>query len=462
MNIKGRAARNFMFWLFLGFAAGFFLAAVLSYHEYKAAAEIADSVLAAERIMRDSREDIDVSGGDSGEGKTISLSDALARSLKKNTNGETVGVALEGEEFLKRYGYYPMRNWSEYLPFTVGICIFLFQLAGWVVFGAGYRGEVRIKRRIRELTGYLRAVNQGGGAALCRSEDIFSHLEDEIYKTVMELRSTKEAAVRNHEVLAERIADIAHQLKTPLTSMSLMTELLEEYQTSETREYYSRLSNQIERLRILVSGLLSLAKLDSHGIVFQKERLEISELIENAAEPLREMMEKREVTLIVKEQSSRGMYDGQISQGRRIAAKRTGQEIKTAKGETGRAGQETGQTGWDTGCQIYADRQWTEEALLNILKNCAEHTPSGGSITALYSQNPIYTELWIEDGGNGFQAADLPHVFERFYRGEGAAKDNVGIGLALAKAVLEQQNGQITAGNTAEGHAFFGIKWYAG
>lgn len=450
-----------MFWLFLGLAAGFFLAAVLSYHEYRTVAEIADSVLAAERIMRDSREGIDISDGDSGEEKRISLSDALAWCLKENTNGESAGSVGGGEAFLKRYGYYPMRNWSEYLPFTVGISMFLFQLAGWVVFGVRYRNEMRIKGRIRELTRYLRAVNQGGGAALCRSEDIFSHLEDEIYKTVMELRSTKEAAVRNHEVLAERIADIAHQLKTPLTSMSLMTELLEEYQTSETREYYSRLSNQIERLRILVSGLLSLAKLDSHGIVFRKERLEISELIENAAEPLREMMEKREVTLLVKEQSSEGMYDGQTSQGRRIAAKQAGQDMKTAKGETGRTDQETGQTGWDTGCQIYADRQWTEEALLNILKNCVEHTPSGGSITALYSQNPIYMQLWIEDGGNGFQAADLPHIFERFYRGEGAAKDNVGIGLALAKAVLEQQSGQITAGNTAEGHAFFEIKWYA-
>ena len=91
-----------------------------------------------------------------------------------------------------------------------------------------------------------------------------------------------------------------------------------------------------------------------------------------------------------------------------------------------------------------------------------EHTPAGGVISASYSQNPIYTELRIEDGGSGFQAAELPHVFERFYRGKGAAKDNVGIGLALAKAVIEQQNGQIEAGNTADGHALFGIRWYAG
>lgn len=405
MNIKRRAVGNFILWLFLGLAAGVFLAAVLSYHEYRTVAGLVDSVLETEENRRDSDKD-------------MPLSDDLARCLKKNTDRNPKETIQEGEAFLKRYGYHPMRNWGGYLPYTAGICIFLFQTAGWTVFGMRYRESVRIRGRIRELTGYLRAVNQGEGAVLCRSEDIFSHLEDEIYKAVMELRSTKEAAVKNHEVLAERIADIAHQLKTPLTSMSLMTELLEEYQTSETREYYSRLTNQIERLRNLVSGLLSLAKLDSHGIIFQRERLGMSELIEAAAEPLREMMEKRQITLITARQEAE--------------------------------------------CWIYTDRQWTEEALLNILKNCVEHTPAGGVISASYSQNPIYTELRIEDGGSGFQAAELPHVFERFYRGKGAAKDNVGIGLALAKAVIEQQNGQIEAGNTADGHALFGIRWYAG
>ena len=252
------------------------------------------------------------------------------------------------------------------------------------MFGMRYREEIRIKGRIHELTGYLKAVNQGEGAVLRRSEDIFSHLEDEIYKTVMELWSTKEAAVRNHEVLAQRIADIAHQLKTPLTSMSLMTELLEEYQTGETREYYSRLSNQIERLRNLVTGLLSLAKLDSHGIVFQRERLKMPELIEAASEPLREIMEKRQITLIVEECSSVDAHAARLRQETEIAARQTGQDTRIAAKQTGQDAEE---------CWICADRQWTEEALLNILKNCVEHTPKKGIISASYSQNPIYTCL---------------------------------------------------------------------
>lgn len=385
MNTGKRAAGYFIFWLCLGAAAGIFLAAVLSVHEYHTLADITGSVMQSE---------------------------SLAAGIKKSSDE----FREEGEAFLKDYGYGQMRNWEEYLPYTLLVSIFLFQAAGLAVFGRQYMEIRRQKKRIQELTEYLRHINSGDAAVLCRSEDEFSHLEDEIYKTVMELRGTKETAVRNHEVLAERVADIAHQLKTPLTSMSLMTELLEEYQTTETEEYYSRLSNQIERLKNLVTGLLSLAKLDSHGVVFHVERIEMTELLEAVSELLREIMTERGISFVAEE----------------------------SKGE----------------CFIYGDRQWTEEAVLNILKNCVEHTPDGGRIVASYSQNPIYTELQIEDGGSGFHAKELPHIFERFYRGEGAAKDNAGIGLALAKAVLEQQNGQICAENTADGHAGFRIKWY--
>lgn len=397
MNTARKAAGHFMLWLFLGLAAGVFLAAVLSYREYQAMAGIAGSVM-----------------------ETDSLAEGLKQSFTLQSG------SMSGEIFLQTYGYRRMGKWGTYLPFTAGICILLFQISGFITFSLRCREEGRVQKRIRELTQYLRAVNSGEGVVLCRTEDNFSHLEDEMYKTVMELRSTKEAAVKNHEILAERIADIAHQLKTPLTSMSLMTELLEEYQTVETKEYYNRLSSQIERLKSLVAGLLALAKLDSHGIVFCKEKLRLSELMESVSEPLMEMMREHRITLAI-------------------------EALGYEKGTKEVADEEY---------FIFADRQWTEEALLNILKNCVEHTPDGGRIMVSYSQNPIYTELRIVDGGRGFAAKDIPHLFERFYRGEGAAGDNVGIGLALAKAVLERENGQILAENTEEGHACFRVKWY--
>ena len=233
----------------------------------------------------------------------------------------------------------------------------------------------------------------------------------------MELACTKEKAVKEHEVLSERIADIAHQLKTPLTSMSLMTELLEEYQTEEAAGYMAHLKRQVGRLTRLVNGLLTLARLDSHVIQFQQSRVEALELIKNAAEPLREILERENITLEI-----------------------------TPKGEDD--------------VFFSTDEQWTGEAVLNILKNCIEHTPRRGRICVNYHKNPLYTEIQVEDGGRGFSRKDLPHLFERFYRGEGAVKDSAGIGLALAKAIVESQNGHIQAENSPAGHARFRLRFY--
>ena len=109
---------------------------------------------------------------------------------------------------------------------------------------------------------------------------------------------------------------------------------------------------------------------------------------------------------------------------------------------------------------VRADRQWTEEAILNVIKNCAEHTPEGGQIQIRWEKNPLYTEIRFTDSGKGFSKKDLPHLFERFYRGENAQKDNAGIGLALAKLVVEQQEGHIYAENTRDGHACFILRFF--
>lgn len=267
---------------------------------------------------------------------------------------------------------------------------------------------------MEELTRYLLAAERGEAAVLRRREDAFSHLEDAVYKAVMELKVTKEEAVRSHEVLSQRIADVAHQLKTPITSMSLMTELLGEQETEEGKECLRRLTLQIHRLQNLVHALLSLAKLESHTIRYERETLDLEDLIEGAAEPLQELLHNRQIRL---------EYSGDP-------------------------------------VLVRADRQWTEEAILNVIKNCAEHTPEGGQIQIRWEKNPLYTEIRFTDSGKGFSKKDLPHLFERFYRGENAQKDSAGIGLALAKLVAEQQEGHIYAENTRDGHACFILRFY--
>lgn len=374
-------------WLIPGLTAGFLCAALISVHQYDFTADLAQSVL---------------------EGKEFPA--ALKAAGAPNDNRQ------DAEQYLAAYGYKKFGSMSSHLPYTMLICITLFEIVGIIYFFIRRKNGQYRRIRIGELTEYLRAAGRGEAKALARKEDEFSYLEDEIYKTVFELACTKEAAVKDHEILSERIADIAHQLKTPLTSMSLMTELLEPSQ-AEQEEYLDRLKAQVERLKSMVTSLLTLAKLDSHTLEFRLEIVEMEELIELAVEPLQTLMEQKNIRFTVTHDSREEVW-------------------------------------------VQCDIQWSAEAFLNILKNCLEHTPKNGEINMFYESNPLYVLVSIEDGGAGITKKDLPHLFERFYRGENSAKDSAGIGLALAKSIIEAQNGQVHAENSSAGHARFSIKWY--
>lgn len=405
--MKNGSMKSFLisciFWLMPGLAAGILSAAFLCMHEYHTTARLVGALQEGEQfpaVLKSLDE---------------SKREEKTRGVFGNDDGKEKDFEEEGMQYLEKFGHREFRKMWEYLPFTFSINLILFEAAGCMLFWLRKKEKDYNEGRIVELTEYLKSVDRGEAAVLTRHEDSFSHLEDEIYKTVAELTCTKEKAVKDHEILAARIADIAHQLKTPLTSMSLMTELLEPAKKEE-QEYLDRLKHQVERLKSLVEGLLELAKLDSHTIEFQREVISLEDLIWGAVEPIWEQLDRRSITLEMEET----------------------EEL------------------W-----IKADIQWTTEAFLNVLKNCMEHTPDEGKIKITCSQNPLYTEFVIEDGGNGFSRKDLPHLFERFYRGEQAAKDSAGIGLALAKLILEAQNGQITAENSESGHARFRIKIYA-
>lgn len=408
--------RTWICWLLPGLAAGFFIALAVTYQEYHCFAEFTGAVLDRDVSVWEQTDqgdrDAEISSREKQEG------DAQKRTAKKilaaAAKSRSRGNRESGEAFLHEYGYHTWGRLGTLLPFTLGICILLSEIAGWCVFRKEERERKKQEQRMEELTRYLLAAERGEAAVLLRREDAFSHLEDAVYKAVMELKGTKEEAVRSHEVLSQRIADVAHQLKTPITSMSLMTELLGEQETKEGKECLRRLTLQIHRLQNLVHALLSLAKLESHTIRYERETLDLEDLIESAAEPLRELLQNRQIWL---------EYSGDP-------------------------------------VSVRADRQWTEEAILNVIKNCAEHTPEGGQIQIRWEKNPLYTEIRFTDSGKGFSKKDLPHLFERFYRGENAQKDSAGIGLALAKLVVEQQEGHIYAENTRDGHACFILRFF--
>lgn len=270
------------------------------------------------------------------------------------------------------------------------------------------------KKRIRELTAYLEAVNWGEERVLQRREDELSLLEDEIAKTVGELRIAKEREQDARKRQADNLADIAHQLKTPITSMLLMTDLLSEEATDSQEECLGRLVAQINRLERLTSALLMMSKLDAGTIEFQAEEVQFAELAARASEPIDSLLRDRKQRLVVRNED----------------------------------------------LPVRCDVLWTAEALLNIIKNCSEQVGEGGNITISCEATPLYTQFIIEDDGPGFLEKDIPRLFQRFYRGNNAAPGSIGIGLALSRAIIEGQGGLVHAENRREGGARFSVRLY--
>lgn len=272
----------------------------------------------------------------------------------------------------------------------------------------------RRRKRILALTAYLEAASCGREKALARTEDEFSILEDEMYKTVSELRIAREAAQQERRQQADNLADIAHQLKTPLTSMSLMTQLLAADASAEQQEYVGRIDRQLDRLNWLTGSLLTMSRLDAGAVKFSPVTLSFEELAARAAEPVEQLLFDRGQTLYV-----------------------DGKEVS-----------------------ICCDPHWMAEALGNLMKNCSEHTPQGGQIRIAAEVTPLCLQITVEDTGSGFDPDEIPLLFRRFFRGKQSGKDSIGIGLALSRAIVEGQGGVIRAENRPEGGARFIIRFY--
>lgn len=326
-----------------------------------------------------------------------------------------------GKNILGKYGYSEnLFIWKDYARFIVinGICSLIILIG---VFRIKHKKDKLQKRRIEELTLYLESVNNGKGYGLVKKEDEYSILEDEIYKTVIELYTEKEMTLKEKEVLKNNLADISHQIKTPITAMMMMVELLvQSLENDAERLYAVEIQKQLDRLNYLVASLLTLSKLDADVVYLKEEDVDVSNLILRTAELIEPIIEEKNQKLIIGGNKSDS----------------------------------------DTQIIFNGDLEWSIEALINIIKNCSEHTPEGGDIILNYSENPIFVEITIEDTGEGFKREDIPYLFKRFYKGKNARKDSVGIGLSLAKEILEKQGGWIGAENRDIGGAKFTIKFY--
>lgn len=276
-------------------------------------------------------------------------------------------------------------------------------------------------RRYKEIAGLSEEISRflhGKKVTIGRqSEGELSVLENEIARMIGKLQKQSEELEGEKIFLSNSIADISHQIRTPLTALNLIVSRLgfEELPMDKRKDLLYELESLLSHMEWLVQTLLKISKLDAGIIQLQKVPVSVRQLVIRSTEALLIPMELREQELLV------DMAEG---------------------------------------IQYMGDLAWTKEALGNIVKNCMEHTPQGGEICIRARENPIFTEICVEDNGPGISRKDLTHLFERFYKGENSSEKNVGIGLALAKMIVVRQNGSLTAENRPEGGARFVMRFY--
>ncbi|EOI58992.1 sensor histidine kinase [Enterococcus gilvus] len=246
-------------------------------------------------------------------------------------------------------------------------------------------------------------------------EGELSVLQSEIAKMTLRIREQNAALQKEKENLADSLADIAHQLRTPLTSATLLLTLAKDKTgDKEQKGALREIEVLLFRMDGLITALLKLSRLDADVVEFHQEKVNLQELIDRSLRPFLVTLDLHEI------------------------------QVERAVPST---------------LSIYGDPIWLSEAIQNIVKNCIESIGDQGEITVSATENPLYTELTIHDSGEGFEASDLRQVFERFYQGQNGEKSGFGIGMSLSHSIIKRQGGTIVAKNHPDGGALFVLRF---
>ena len=242
-------------------------------------------------------------------------------------------------------------------------------------------------------------------------------LRDEIQKMTGRLQEQTELLKQEKTSLADSLADISHQIRTPLTTLNLQLERLKsmELDPGNRRMLVREARKMLDKIEWLVTALLKMSKLDAGAVTLRMQRIELAPFLCDAMRPFEIPMEVH---------------------GKTYEIQGAGQVVFTG------------------------DYEWTLEAVQNVLKNGIEYTPDGGKLMIVCEENPVYTEIKITDSGQGIPEEDIPHLFERFYRGKNAGAQSFGIGLALSRMILAKENAVIRAQNAKYGGGQFQIRFY--
>lgn len=331
-----------------------------------------------------------------------------------------------GKETLEKYGYIDDINLSSqvifkniYPFFQIVILLSIVILIIPLIFLV--KGEYnKIYHKVRKVYRSAEQVVEGDFNVHLQDEGEgeFSILNHQFNQMANRLKNTLRTLEKEKILLKNTISDISHQLKTPLSSLIMLNDIMLEDKNMEQdvkRKFLERSQEQLERMEWLIINLLKVARIEAGAIEFKKEKVYLKEVVLAAISAL-------ESKFIVENIS-----------------------IESSKNIMG---------------QFYGDKEWTIEAIINILKNAIEHSGEKKRVDIHIQETPLFSTITIKDYGKGIEQNDIPYIFKRFYRGNSDAKsDSIGIGLNLAKLIVESQEGTISVMSKKEEGTTFTISF---
>ncbi len=338
---------------------------------------------------------------------------------------ENENFSQEGKALLAKYGFF-LENGSRTFASQerqLGVlkvamnAFFLLVMASGIILILAYLQKRQL--RIEQLQNYMEQLERGIYRLELEenADDELSGLRNEVYRLTVLLKETASLAQQRRQALADSVADISHQLKTPLTSMIvLLDNLIEEEEMDEVtrHRFLMEISRQLTGMSWLISTLLKLSRLEAGVVELERKPVKVKSLVEKCISRLETAAEWKGLVL---------------------------------------------ETQLQPGAVLTVDENWTLEALCNIVKNAIEYSPVDSTVQIQASENEVYTEIRVQDRGRGIPKEEREKLFQRFYRGNSAPQDSIGIGLALAKEVVEQQQGHIEI-ESAEGQGtLFSLKF---
>ena len=275
------------------------------------------------------------------------------------------------------------------------------------------------KKELNEIVEYIKDINKGNYDLKLTNnkESMYSILKNEIYTTTVMLKEKAENELKDKLSVKDSLTNISHQLKTPLTSISLLVDNLCDNNVSPEiqKEFLEDIKFQVKNINYLIIQLLKLSKFDANVVVFKKENINVKNIIFEVLKYVDPLIDLKNINIHVNGKNN---------------------------------------------VSFIGDYQWEFEALSNIIKNCIDYIPDNKNIYIEFKENNFYTQIEIIDEGLGIAPSEVNHIFERFYKGKNSSNNSFGIGLALAKEIILKDNGKIIVNSKLDKGTKFKIKYY--